>query len=174
MLDPAQNNAYRALNAAWKQGASVTVVPGTAGGASARFVVSGLAGGGAGRAGEVARARRPSAAAVAGAPLPKPRVGLFQPWGGSMDEGWSRWVLEQYGFDLVTLHPEDFKTPIGDRVDVLILADDARIPVEARRLAERAATAACAGPPAAAAPPRSLRQAWGAASASCAPSTRTR
>ena len=47
-----------------------------------------------------------------------------------MDEGWTRWLLEQYGFEFVTLHPEDFKTPLGDKVDVLILADDARIPVE--------------------------------------------
>ncbi len=130
VLDPAQNNAYRALNAAWKKGASVTVVPGTAGGASARFIVSGLD---AAAQAEMVKslALKAERGAVAGAPLPKPRVGLFQPWGGSMDEGWSRWILEQYGFDIVTLHPEDFKTPIGDRVDVLILADDARIPVEA-------------------------------------------
>ena len=30
----------------------------------------------------------------------KPRIGLFRPWTGSMDEGWTRWVLEQYGFAL--------------------------------------------------------------------------
>jgi hypothetical protein len=39
-------------------------------------------------------------------------------------------VLEQFGFDVVTVRPEDFKAPIGDRVDVLVLADDARVPVE--------------------------------------------
>ena len=27
-----------------------------------------------------------------------PRVGLYKPWAASMDEGWTRWVLEQYGF----------------------------------------------------------------------------
>jgi hypothetical protein len=26
------------------------------------------------------------------------RVGLYKPWNTSMDEGWTRWVLEQYGF----------------------------------------------------------------------------
>jgi len=46
-----------------------------------------------------------------------------------MDEGWTRWVLEQYGFSYVLVHPEDFKSPLGDRIDVLIVADDARVPI---------------------------------------------
>ena len=47
-----------------------------------------------------------------------------------MDEGWTRWVLEQYGFDYVTLRPADFKSPLTGKVDVVILADDARLPIE--------------------------------------------
>ena len=47
-----------------------------------------------------------------------------------MDEGWTRWILEQYGFDLVTLRPADFRVPLRQKVDVVILAEDARIPVE--------------------------------------------
>ena len=95
---------------------------------------------------------------ASGAPLKRPRVGLFQPWSGSMDEGWTRWVLEQYGFDIVTLHPEDFKAPIGTKVDVLILADDARLPVEgsggrAAGAGGRAGAPAGATPPAGAMPP---------------------
>src|SRR5207247_10152986 len=31
--------------------------------------------------------------------LKSPRVGLYKPWAASMDEGWTRWLLEQYGFD---------------------------------------------------------------------------
>lgn len=46
-----------------------------------------------------------------------------------MDEGWTRWILEQYGFDFVSLHPEDFHAPLRNKIDVLILADDARLPV---------------------------------------------
>ena len=49
-----------------------------------------------------------------------------------MDDGWTRWALEQYGFDIVTLRPADFRTPLRDKVDVVILAEDARIPVEGR------------------------------------------
>ena len=47
-----------------------------------------------------------------------------------MDEGWTRWVLEQYGFEFVTAPSRGFPAPLGDKVDVIILADDARIPVE--------------------------------------------
>ena len=46
-----------------------------------------------------------------------------------MDEGWTRWVLERYGFTVVSLHPEDFKAPLAAKVDVIVLADDARVPV---------------------------------------------
>jgi hypothetical protein len=60
----------------------------------------------------------------------KLRVGLFRPWSGSLDEGWTRWVLEQYGFEYVVLRPADFKSPLTGKVDLVILADDARLPLE--------------------------------------------
>ena len=44
----------------------------------------------------------PSAPAAA-EPLRAPRVGLYKPWAASMDEGWTRFVLEQYGFEPKTL-----------------------------------------------------------------------
>jgi hypothetical protein len=126
-VDPAQNNAYRAINRAWKQGGSVQFLPATGNDAS-RFLIAGLS--------ESAQsdlvktlALVAERTAATGTPLRRPRVGLFQPWSGSMDEGWTRWVLEQYGFPLVVLHPEDFRSPLADKVDVVILADDARIPV---------------------------------------------
>ncbi|HSG00930.1 MAG TPA: M14 metallopeptidase family protein [Vicinamibacterales bacterium] len=54
-----------------------------------------------------------------------PRVGLYQPWGGgNMDEGWTRWVLEQYEFDLTTLHNADMRAGgLADAFDVIVLAD---------------------------------------------------
>jgi len=39
-------------------------------------------------------------------------------------------LLEQYGFEPVILRPADFKSPLANKVDVVILADDARVPVE--------------------------------------------
>ena len=47
-----------------------------------------------------------------------------------MDEGWTRWLIEQYGFEYVPLHPEDLKAPLAGRVDVVLFADDARVPLE--------------------------------------------
>jgi hypothetical protein len=40
--------------------------------------------------------------------LARPRVAIFQPWQSNMDEGWTRWVLEDYGFEYTALHPQDF------------------------------------------------------------------
>jgi Zinc carboxypeptidase len=121
-LDPAENNTYRALNLAWKSGASVQF-------ANGRYLVSGLS--------ETAQADVVKSLALvaertsaSGAAVKKPRIGLFRPWSGSMDEGWTRWVLEQYGFEYVTLRPVDFKTPLTGKVDAVILADDARLPIE--------------------------------------------
>jgi hypothetical protein len=126
LVDPAENNAYRAINRAWKQGATVGVVR-ASDGAGRRFAISGLS-----DSAQAALVKDLALVAerstVGGEPLAKPRIGLFQPWTGSMDEGWTRWLLEQYGFEFVLVHPEDFKTPLRDRVDVLLLADDARIP----------------------------------------------
>ena len=33
-----------------------------------------------------------------------------------MDEGWTRWVLEQYGFSYTLIHPEDFKSSLADKI----------------------------------------------------------
>src|SRR3954454_6887208 len=34
----------------------------------------------------------------------KPRVALYNPWGGALDEGWTRWLLDQYGYAPKSLH----------------------------------------------------------------------
>ena len=33
------------------------------------------------------------------------RIGIYSPWGGSMDEGWTRLVLERYGFEFERIRP---------------------------------------------------------------------
>lgn len=51
-----------------------------------------------------------------------PRVGLYDPWTGSMDEGWMRWVLDDYGVPFVTVRNEMLRAgEIGDFLDVLII-----------------------------------------------------
>jgi len=123
VVDPAQNNAFRAINRAFQADATVQHAGG-------RYAIAGLP---EGTQIELVNALALQAERVgdvrSAAPVPKTRIGLFQPWTGSMDEGWTRWVLEQYGFPIVPVHPEDFKTPLAQKIDVLILADDARVPV---------------------------------------------
>ena len=128
LVDPAQNNAFKAINRAWKQGATVQASAG-ASGAPIRYSLRGLS---SSAQDELVRSLSLQAERAESAPgraVRQPRIGLYQPWNGSMDEGWSRWVLEQYGFSYVAVHPEDFKTSLGDKIDVLIMADDARVPV---------------------------------------------
>jgi hypothetical protein len=54
-----------------------------------------------------------------------PRVAMYQPWtGGNMDEGWTRWVLEQYEFNLTSIHNADIRTgKLRQKFDAIIIAD---------------------------------------------------
>ena len=54
-----------------------------------------------------------------------PRIALYAPWtGDSIDEGWTRWVLEQYEFPYTTVHNADMRRGgLRQRFDVLILPD---------------------------------------------------
>ncbi|MFQ5817659.1 MAG: M14 family zinc carboxypeptidase [Terriglobia bacterium] len=56
--------------------------------------------------------------------LRTPRIGLYQPWTASMDEGWTRWLLEQYEFDYTTLHNKDMQAgKLSEKFDVIIFPD---------------------------------------------------
>jgi hypothetical protein len=62
-----------------------------------------------------------------GEPHSAVRIGLYSPWGGSMDEGWTRLLLDRYGFAHERLRPEDFRdkrkgdgAKLAERLPVLI------------------------------------------------------
>ena len=51
-----------------------------------------------------------------------PRIGVYRSWTASMDEGWTRWVLEQNGIPYVSVHDSLLRS--GDlhlSIDVLLL-----------------------------------------------------
>jgi len=53
-----------------------------------------------------------------------PRIALYQPWTANHDEGWVRWVFEQYGISYTTVHDNDLKRGgLRQRFDVLVLPD---------------------------------------------------
>jgi hypothetical protein len=127
-LAPSVESA-RALNAALRSGGKVSIFAGgeagktqwapgtafldaTAAAAAAKVLPPGVA-------------LTPGASAPAGAqPLTTPRVGLYKPWAASMDEGWTRWLLEQYGFKSASLDNAAIqKGGLRAKFDAIILPD---------------------------------------------------
>jgi hypothetical protein len=52
------------------------------------------------------------------------RLGLYKSWTASMDEGWTRWVLEQYGLPFKSVYNKDIrKGNIKQSFDVIIIPD---------------------------------------------------
>jgi hypothetical protein len=59
--------------------------------------------------------------------LSAPRVGLYKPWAASMDEGWTRFVLEQYGFAPKNLDNKTIRAgALAAAFDVIVLPDVAK------------------------------------------------
>jgi hypothetical protein len=69
------------------------------------------------------------AASVASAPehllpIKKARIGLYRPWEPSIDEGWTRWILENDGFEPKSLYNADVRAAgLRSRYDVIVLPD---------------------------------------------------
>jgi hypothetical protein len=57
-------------------------------------------------------------------PVNKPRIGIYQPWSGNIDEGWTRWILEQFHFPFTVLHNSDVRDGhLRGRYDVIVIAE---------------------------------------------------
>jgi hypothetical protein len=83
-----------------------------------------------------------------------PRVGLYSPWSGSMDEGWARFVFDSFGLPYVSVRNEMIRAgELASFLDVLVVAsisggyleegrDEGSVPPEyARGLAPEGAAA---------------------------------
>jgi hypothetical protein len=83
------------------------------------------------RVSEIARKYSVNAVGAAKAPedaIPtkKPRIGIYRSWVPAIDEGWTRWILGQYGFAPLTLRNGDIQAGhLRERLDAIIIPDAA-------------------------------------------------
>ncbi|HWR50694.1 MAG TPA: M14 metallopeptidase family protein [Bryobacteraceae bacterium] len=53
----------------------------------------------------------------------KPRVAVYEPWGGNMDSGWTQWLLDAFKVPYTVVRNEDMRLPdLRQRFDAIILA----------------------------------------------------
>ena len=128
-LSARENNAFRLINRTLAGGGTVRMEAGRPGrdgaaGGSGRYVMSGV--------GTAAAQQWVSELAVhaertdnAGDAAVRSRVALYKPWRASMDEGWTRWLFDQYGFSYSTITNADMQAGgLGGRFDVIMIASD--------------------------------------------------
>ena len=54
----------------------------------------------------------------------KIRVGLYEPWAGNIDEGWTKWILEQFHFPFTVMHNDDVQAGhLRSKFDSIVLAE---------------------------------------------------
>jgi hypothetical protein len=104
-LKAADTDTWKAVNAAWKAGRSVWRNPAT---------------------GDFAPASESGWREVK-----KPRIALYQPYTANMDEGWTRWLLENFGFEYTTVHNKDIQAGgLRQRFDVIVFTDQPAASIE--------------------------------------------
>ncbi|MDH3224377.1 MAG: peptidase M14 family protein, partial [Gemmatimonadota bacterium] len=61
-------------------------------------------------------------------PVRQQRIGMFQRYyGGNMDEGWTRWLLDDFDFDYTTIMDDEIlRGGLHERWDVIILPSDSK------------------------------------------------
>jgi hypothetical protein len=76
---------------------------------------------------------------VSASKLRQVRVGLYRPWLASMDEGWTRYIFDQYHFNYKNLENKTIKAgKLGDSFDVIVIpAIDKNVIVEGKYKSEK-------------------------------------
>ena len=122
LVDPAENNSFRAINRALRSGGKVRYVALTDTN-PAKYAISGISKSDQNNWVRDLAIRAVRTGGSSGAEV-QPRLALYKPWQPSMDEGWTRWLLESYGFSFTSIGNTDFHHgSLLDRFDVIILAD---------------------------------------------------
>ena len=131
-IDGALNDAFRAVNMLFGAGASLSrATEDAAGTKRGDFIVA--AGVASDTLNEVAAATGVSFAALDSAAgsaqsLSQQRIGMYQRYyGGNMDEGWTRWLIEDFGFEYTSLFDEEILMgDLHERWDVIVLPADSK------------------------------------------------
>lgn len=129
-VDGAANDAFHALNMLWDEGVTVRRFvrdhgPHAAGGFWVPAAPEGVAERVARETGVTFQAMNVTADDSYAPILERQRVGMFQAYGGNMDEGWTRLVLERFGFPYTTLKADDIAgSNLARSYDVIILPED--------------------------------------------------
>ncbi|MEC7264559.1 MAG: M14 metallopeptidase family protein [Bacteroidota bacterium] len=118
-LDPAENNSFRVIAEAMNAGSSVVYdantkkygVQGVSRGKMQQWVndyaINGVLGSG------------------SGSTKVKSKIGVYRPWTASMDMGWTRWLLDNFGFGYASIRNSDFMLDnLKDRFDVIVMASE--------------------------------------------------
>ncbi len=53
--------------------------------------------------------------------ISQPRIAMYQSWTSHIDEGWTRWIFDNYGFEYTTLHDADIRNGDLYGYDIIIL-----------------------------------------------------
>jgi hypothetical protein len=61
--------------------------------------------------------------AVAARSVRLPRVAMYRSWTANMDEGWTRYILDQHGYEPITLRDADIRAGDLAGYDIIILPD---------------------------------------------------
>ena len=134
LLDGRQNDAFHAMNLLFGMGANLRRVDENGMGAMAGdFIVES----------GVSESEVASIAAETGVDfmalnsdlssisheIEKQRIGMYQRfWGGNMDEGWTRLMLEDFEFEYTTLMDDDIQEgDLHEKFDVIILPSDSKL-----------------------------------------------
>ena len=124
-VDPAQNNSFILINRVLARGGEVRWAGG-------RYLVSGIAPALLGEWVSELSLQAERVAMPANARPVRSRIAIYKPWTASMDEGWTEWLLDQYGFKYTVLGNAEISAgDLASRFDVVLLAS-----ISARSIAQ--------------------------------------
>lgn len=117
LVDPKENNSFRMVNKALKSNGRVSYTNG-------KYAIEGVS------TNTLTQWAKDLAVNVqwtnrVNGTSAKTRIALFRPHTASMDEGWTRWLLEQFEFEFINIGNSDFQMGnLKDRFDVILLASE--------------------------------------------------